>query len=289
MLSLRDPSQGYSDLVESGRSVAVSLPPSARPAVDFLLEHGLLRPGSRGVVTTCSLCGSPHEIDRAGPEGDRSVCTREAGVSVSSKHVLWRADWDALQGLLRRELGTSGAARSLVAGHVAFLGKIGTRNSSFPVWLARGLLRAEMRVRIGEVLDKQPNLASGVVIVACRPSSIIALANAVGLVWLGEVLDLSSDPPSIDVGAVYQRARSATSRPRRPGRPAAPFDAEAVLRRRIRLGQALRTLSAEAKALQTIEAGEALSARPTRIERLIRSTFRAWEASGFSQTFQHDQ
>lgn len=289
MLSLRDPSAGYSDLVESGRPMAVGVLSSGSRAAGFLIEQGLLIRAARKGLTSCSLCGSTHKTDSADSSGDKYVCAHELGVSVSQEGAMWRADWDALQRFLRRELGIRGATRNLVAGHLTFLGRIGTPKASFPVWLTRGMLLAETRSRILSALENQPGRASGLVIAASRTSPMLILPNGSSLIWLGDVLDLAGDPPSVDSGAVYHRAPRATATQRRSGRPATPFDALNLFLQRIRRVQALHTLSAEAKALQAIEAGNELSNRPTRIERQIRDVFRAWEASGFDPTFQHDK
>ena len=272
----------FAKLVEAPEGKSLPTPVTQSPEFQNLLDCGLILTGLERTTISCPRCREHHEIYRDKNGGAFVYCIDGPEEVDRSDLVRWRCDWRQLGLVISRNMQSDFHPRRVKAGWVMLVAELPFRNSSIPVWLARGLSSPQHAPLTLQALSSTTPRRQGLII---APTNFRQVDMPHGSKWLdlAAVFDPARLPNALDCDAVWRAAGPINAPPTvgRRGNPGKPGDPVQIFRDRVRDGKAMDAIGQEAAAIRKIESdrfGKKRAHSESHIENLIRGPFNAWQS-----------
>jgi len=278
----------FAMLVETGAGVPLEQQARESDSFQMLLRELVIERGLDADASYCEKCRLSHDVVASGDGGYVWIC-RDGAEPVAHERVWrWRCNWRNLAEWIAKPFGLVGSIRHVREGQVAFLGELGKREDTVPVWLVRGLGSVEYLDDVLRTLETASPRRAGVVLSpACKPH--LTLPNGSCCLCLGSFVDPDKFDQRIQIDEVWRAAFGSSRVPAgRRGNPGKPGDPVAELKERVRKGEALKRIGIESKAIQKLEKarfGRGNELSETDISNKIRVIFNAWKAAGYPRDY----
>lgn len=214
---------------------------SLGPAVEWILQSGLVAETTSAGVVSCPECPDGHVEDVVSVPGDESTrlwiaCPRLLRVQIDPEALRrWVIRWDALVAVLASSLGLTGAWREIDPGSVWLLGVTDWQQSRREVALAVGI-GGSTSTRLGQHVG--PAGRTIVLTTGALPASDTWSGRVPACVPVRDVLTIGTAGMALDAVLLADRVRAADEAARHIGGLTLDEDQlKDVIRRQVRAAQ----------------------------------------------------